>query len=539
MKLLLLVLVLICDVRAVTTNPTATFVYGQGGSFTTRDFADPPTANSLRSPTGIIYDAAGNTYIADSNNYRVLFYPAGSATATRVYGQGGNFTRRQLNFGGISADSLSVVNGLAINGTDYLFVADSSNSRILVYPSASTTAVYSYGQGGSLTTSGAGATAGSFSSPRAIALDGSGNLYVCDLGNSRVLKFNQGVQTAVAVWGQAGSFTSGLPNLGNIFASATSLNNPSSVAVAANGLYIADTSNNRVLFYENFGTTATRVYGQTSFDSNTVLSTSATSLSSPTGLALNPVTGGLYVSDSGNNRILYYPPGQTTATAVYGQGGSFTSSTSMTTSSTSIRGGPNGMAANANNLLVSNTNDNRALIFAASNETTTPPSAMTPCFHVSTIITYKGKDYTGDEIRRGLVAECKMPHIVVARGYQLDIECSNQRITQLRLTDEHLIVDANGNYVTMASFQVGQQVRSINDEVCVVFKKTREFNQAYFGLNCLASTVSVDGLQVSTFGNLHYVPAAWMGFMGRIIGIDYASSIGDRIAQYIFRMGLL
>ena len=45
--------------------------------------------------------------MADINS-RVLFYPSGSTTATRVYGQGGSFTTGTANKGGISANSLYI-----------------------------------------------------------------------------------------------------------------------------------------------------------------------------------------------------------------------------------------------------------------------------------------------------------------------------------------------------------------------------------------------------------------------------------------------
>ena len=71
------------------------------------------------------------------------------------------------------------------------------------------------------------------------------------------------------------------------------------------------------------------VYGQGgSFTSSTANNggVSATSLSSPVGVAVDG-SGGLYVADFSNNRVLHYPAGSTTADAVYGQGGSFTSTT--------------------------------------------------------------------------------------------------------------------------------------------------------------------------------------------------------------------
>ena len=45
------------------------------------------SADSLSGPSGVFADATG-VYIADTSNNRVLFYPGNSTTATRVYGQG-------------------------------------------------------------------------------------------------------------------------------------------------------------------------------------------------------------------------------------------------------------------------------------------------------------------------------------------------------------------------------------------------------------------------------------------------------------------
>ncbi len=63
--------------------------------------------------------------------------------------------------------------------------------------------------------------------------------------------------------------------------------------------------------------TATRVYGQPDFISNTS-GISASSLNEP-GEITSDNTGNLYVTDYDNNRVLYYPAGSTTATLVYGQ----------------------------------------------------------------------------------------------------------------------------------------------------------------------------------------------------------------------------
>jgi hypothetical protein len=82
---------------------TADVVYGQLGSFTT-NFPNQGGlgANSLHDPDGLAVDSSGNLYVSDQQNSRVLYYPAGSTTATRVYGQMGSFT---CNAVGTTAES--------------------------------------------------------------------------------------------------------------------------------------------------------------------------------------------------------------------------------------------------------------------------------------------------------------------------------------------------------------------------------------------------------------------------------------------------
>ena len=201
--------------------------------------------------------------------------------------------------------------------TARLFVADTSNNRVLSWPNA---LAFANGQAADLVIgqpdfyftvrNKGGVSAASLASPLGVAVDAQGNLYVADNGNHRVLEYSAPFTTGMAasrVFGQGGSFTTALPNNGGL--SANSLNSPYAVALDAQGnLYVADAANNRVLEYDTpltAGTTADRVFGQLNFTSNTVLSLSASSLNSPANVALDP-QGNLYVADSANNRVLEY-----------------------------------------------------------------------------------------------------------------------------------------------------------------------------------------------------------------------------------------
>jgi sugar lactone lactonase YvrE len=338
-------------------------VWGQGGSFTTGLINI--TATGLNHPNAVAVDSSGNLYVADYGDNRVLYYLAGSTTATGVYGQGGDFTTRTT---GTSATALNTPSSLALDGSGNLYVADTGNNRVLFFPAGSTTATRVYGQSGSFTTNTAGVSATALNGPAGVALDSSGNLYVADTGNYRVLYFPAGSTTATRVYGQS-NFTSSGPGT-----SATALSYVYAVTVDSGGnLYAADGGNNRVVYFPAGSTTATRVYGQSNFTSS-ASSTTASGLNDPVGVVVDSF-GDLFVSDLLNNRVLYYPVGATTPTLVYGQS-NFTSS-SRGLSATKFYF-PYGLAVDSSgNLYVSDYQDNRVLEFlmiAPTSYTLTGPS---------------------------------------------------------------------------------------------------------------------------------------------------------------------
>jgi len=346
------------------SSTTAQIVYGQLGSFTTNGINQGGlSAASLQVPYTPWVDANG-VYIADNLNQRVLFYAGTSTTATRVYGQGGSFTSNTANLGGLSASSLNGLQGAATDSGG-VYILDSQNNRILYYSGTSTTASRVYGQGGSFTSSTAnlgGVSADGLNSPAHIAFD-SGGMYVADRVNNRVLYFAGTSTTASRVYGQGGSFTSNLANFGGL--SANSLSSPRAVATDGTGLYISDQINNRVLYFSGTSTTASRVYGQGgSFTASTPNNggISANSLSQQSGLATN--SAGLYIADFTNNRILFYAGTSTTATKVFGQAGSFSTGTlNLGGVSADSLSGPQGIFLDNTGLFVAEANNNRVLVY--------------------------------------------------------------------------------------------------------------------------------------------------------------------------------
>ncbi len=235
-------------------------VYGQGGNFNTN--YNGVTADGLAFPSAVAVDSSGNLYVVDGDNNRVLFFPKGSTTATRVYGQGNSFTSGLENNGGISANRLANPEGVAVDNSGGVYIADYSNSRVLYYPSGSTTASRVYGQGGnfasnnqnnngvsadSLNTSESGRRGQHRKSLRGRLRQQSGALLPLRQ-HHRVAGLRAGRRLHQRLSGGT---------------SADGLDAPWAVAVDGNNnLYVADPGNNRVLFYPSGSTTATRVYGQ-------------------------------------------------------------------------------------------------------------------------------------------------------------------------------------------------------------------------------------------------------------------------------------
>jgi sugar lactone lactonase YvrE len=248
-----------------------------------------PAANNLDGPSSVALDIRSTpfrVYIADTLHNRILFWSdAGTlvtgGAADGVIGQVG-FASGSANQGAAnpSASSLSSPEGIAVDPlTGNLWVADTGNHRVLRFdaplPLSGASASLVLGQGSNFNTAIAnfsGPGAASLLSPQGVSVDPFGHVAVADTGNNRVLYFSNpsGSASADYVWGQNGSYGTTLSNLGSANPSADSLKAPGGVLLVPGTIWIADTANNRVLRYAAapLSSTADLVIGQTDFISS-------------------------------------------------------------------------------------------------------------------------------------------------------------------------------------------------------------------------------------------------------------------------------
>jgi hypothetical protein len=259
--------VLIYNQIPTSDNAPADVVIGQSSMSTNRpNQGGAAAANTLNYPMGVSYDPySGRFIISDSGNNRVLIYSAvpktNNAYADVVVGQN-DFDQILANRGGaVAANTLDCASSARIM-ENKLVVADTCNQRVLIFNSIPShndiSADVVIGQTdliSNLENQGLTPDANTLSYPYDILWDGT-NLLVQDDGNNRVLRFT-GIPTtnnasADDAVGQ-GLITSNTAGSG-----ANELNDPEGqLAQAGTTLLVGDSSNNRVLGYNNFLSTPT------------------------------------------------------------------------------------------------------------------------------------------------------------------------------------------------------------------------------------------------------------------------------------------
>ncbi len=185
-------------------RPNGVFVDGSGAIYVSdyinsriQKFSPNSTAGTsgttvvdqIRLPGTIYMDGSGAIYVADTGNDRIKKFPANSTagtTGTIVAGGNGN---------GSGPNQLDSPFAVYLDSRGAIYVADQGNSRVQQFPPNSTGATAGTTVAGK---GGGGGGAAQFVFPQGLHVDGSGSVYVADQGNNRIQKWAATVNTAYA-----------------------------------------------------------------------------------------------------------------------------------------------------------------------------------------------------------------------------------------------------------------------------------------------------------------------------------------------------
>lgn len=271
----------------------------------------PGSAALFSNPSGIAVDAAGNVYVADTNNQTIRkISPTGDvSTLAGTAGVGGHAD----GFG--SAASFNEPEGVAVDSAGNVYVADTQNSLIRKISPAG--AVTTIAGGTAHFADGNGAAAG-FNGPTGVAVDAAGNLYVADSDYNaiRMITPNGAVTTL------AGNPASTVPGGADGTGAAARFNSPRGVAVdGAGNVYVTDTANDTIRRVSPTGTVTT-VAGAAGNAGTLDATGGAARFNAPTGVAIG-MDGTLYVCDAGNTSIRRVYPTGAVSTLAGSPGGAF------------------------------------------------------------------------------------------------------------------------------------------------------------------------------------------------------------------------
>jgi sugar lactone lactonase YvrE len=270
-------------------------IAGTGARGYTGDGGDALNA-TLGAPMDVAVDAAGNVYIADTSNNVVRKVTANGVISTVAGtgsrgngGDGGPATRAQL----------ASPNGVAVDNSGRLFIADSENYRVRMVANGIISTVVGTGQFGS-SGDGGPATSATLRMPFDVAVSASGILYVADnldhrirrVGSNGIISGYAGISGLAGHTGDGGSAVD------------ARLGYPTNLSVDDRGrLFIVNTSTFRVRMIDASGVITTVAgNGERAFDGDGG-SASAASFSSVSGVAVDPSGQLLFISSDYDQRV--------------------------------------------------------------------------------------------------------------------------------------------------------------------------------------------------------------------------------------------
>lgn len=235
---------------------------------------------------GITVDPSGYVYVSDTARHQVArIAPSGEFRYIAGTGRAG-FSG---DGGPANEAALNSPYGLAADRSGNLYIADLQNGRIRVVSADGRIRTVAGGGTTLVTAAGASATAATLNSPRNIAVDAAGNLYVSEFEGHRILRLTTDGRIAPF----AGTGISGPATEGN--ALNVTFSYPAGLHMDnANNLYVADSSNHAIRRITNGQVTTVRLQ-------------TPGLLNLPTGVTMDP-SGNLYAASSGFDHALRVSP---------------------------------------------------------------------------------------------------------------------------------------------------------------------------------------------------------------------------------------
>ena len=235
-------------------------------------------AGQFNVPDGMSVDAMGHVYVADRANYRIQKF---SSTGRLLAVWGG--------VPGNGLGDLSTPYGVAADDYGFVYVADTSNNRIVKFTAAGRF-VDEWGAAGG--TGPKGSKNGEFNEPRGVAVDDRGNVYVADHNNNRVQKLSPDGRFLARFGAHGGDGTAGSGD--------GEFDTPRGVAVDHEGnIFVAEKGNNRIQELDRNGRFI-RKWGASGGDGTP--GTDRGQFRLPYNVAIDP-DGHLWVNDVLNNRV--------------------------------------------------------------------------------------------------------------------------------------------------------------------------------------------------------------------------------------------
>ncbi len=271
-----------------------TVLVGDTWGSTVSDNAALSVVQVFSFPTGVAKDSAGNLFVTDASSNSVQkITPDGIVSPFA-----GSMGVAGTNDGTGAAARFNQPNGIAIDGADNLYVADTGNAliRMITPAGAVTTLAGSAANRGNRDGVGTGAW---FTKPMGIAADRNGNLYVADALAETIRRITPD-GSVVTLAGTAGTS-------GDADGASATFSYPAGVAVdGAGNVYVADAYNNTIREITVAGLVTTRAGSAGISGSNDGIGIYAL-FNMPTGVAVDS-RGNVYVADSANATVRMMDP---------------------------------------------------------------------------------------------------------------------------------------------------------------------------------------------------------------------------------------